>query len=163
MSGGKWDYGQWKCVSFLEEFSEDKEVLERFPDLALITKNLVYAMDFMFKEIDYDLSGDSSIPRDKAFSNLIRELLLSAIDLNLNTNDLIEKYDAQILDLNKRRKDHMSMYESLTDTDRKDDRLGEWHKAHECEVEIMNLERAIEILVGIGDSREGVTNDIADS
>ncbi|MBM4055103.1 MAG: hypothetical protein FJ264_10640 [Planctomycetes bacterium] len=65
MSGGEWNYFHRRFVLELESFCED--IKERFPLLAskLLAKGKIVCE--IINDIDYDVSGDETIPNDSDF------------------------------------------------------------------------------------------------
>ena len=67
MSGGHFDYVQYRITEGLLEFGSDKEVKKRFPTLSKKLRHLSLFLVEILHDIDWDLSGDSSIEDDKEF------------------------------------------------------------------------------------------------
>jgi len=65
MSGGHWDYGQFRMQEVLEMVSRDSDVVLRFPQVAGVLHALSTELGNLVHELDYDLSGDSSISDDR--------------------------------------------------------------------------------------------------
>ena len=75
MSGGHWNYNQYKLEDYLKEVGLDGEIINRFPKIAQVFTGFGKALGKIMKDLDWDLSGDSSIKNDKEFEfNAIREL-----------------------------------------------------------------------------------------
>lgn len=79
MSGGHWNYRQYSIRDNLTDVGRDGDVILRFPKLAHIIRNLGEVLEKIIHELDYDLSGDSSIDDDLKFEeysiNMIAEIL----------------------------------------------------------------------------------------
>lgn len=67
MSGGHWDYRQYQAVELLEDVGKTGEVVIRFPKLAQVFRDCAQLLDDTLHDIDWDLSGDSSIENDEEF------------------------------------------------------------------------------------------------
>lgn len=67
MSGGHWDYKQHDIRSILHDVAHDISVKKRFPKLAKKLRRLGDELECIVHELDWDLSGDSTIEDDKYF------------------------------------------------------------------------------------------------
>jgi hypothetical protein len=67
MSGGRWDYSQYQMESCLYDVGHDPDIRKRFPDLAARLVDLAQVLGKVVRDLDWDLSDDSSIEDDKAF------------------------------------------------------------------------------------------------
>ena len=67
MSGGHWGYGQHQMESFMNDVARDPDVRARFPKLAARFEQLAGHIGKVAHDLDWDLSGDSSIEDDAAF------------------------------------------------------------------------------------------------
>jgi len=67
MSGGRWDYCQFRIEEYLEEISESERIQKRFPKLSKIYFKLSRLLCNNIHDLDWDLSGDSTIKNDKDF------------------------------------------------------------------------------------------------
>jgi hypothetical protein len=69
MSGGHWDYSQYKVRDTLESVSYDTEIAKRFPRLSSVMKELSTTLYDIINDLDWDLSGDTIINNDTEFEN----------------------------------------------------------------------------------------------
>lgn len=67
MSGGHFDYSGFKLRDILEEIASDEEVKTRWPLLAAAFASLAPVLSDLDHDIDWDLSGDSSVGDDTEF------------------------------------------------------------------------------------------------
>jgi Flp pilus assembly protein CpaB len=67
VSGGRWDYQQYRLRDVTESVATDVEVARRFPRLAATLRQVGETVKDVMHDLDYDLSGDSEIRDDKAF------------------------------------------------------------------------------------------------
>lgn len=67
MSGGHWDYSQFKIRDALEDVGKDGRVLLRFPKLSQIMRDFSTLFEQVIHDLDYDLSDDSYIDNDEKF------------------------------------------------------------------------------------------------
>lgn len=67
MSGGHWNYNQHTIRSILMDVATDSKVKKRFPKLAKKLRHLGDELECIVHELDWDISGDSSIEDDKYF------------------------------------------------------------------------------------------------
>jgi len=75
MSGGHWEYKQYKIQELLEGVGRDGQVVLRFPKLAQIFRDLSHVLYETVHDLDWDLSGDSSISPNIDFeSKFINDL-----------------------------------------------------------------------------------------
>ena len=79
MSGGHWEYKQYEVAELLKEIGHDKNIQKRFPSLAKFYLKLSVFLGENLYKLDWDLSGDTTIPSDKLFEEtsikLIKQLL----------------------------------------------------------------------------------------
>ena len=69
MSGGYWDHNQHNVENFLRDVGYDGLVILRFPKLAQVFRDLGFVLGEVTHDMDWDFSGDSSIPDDAAFES----------------------------------------------------------------------------------------------
>ncbi len=70
MSGGHWNYSNHQASNFYAcYFKNDPAVKERWPRLQKALVDMHEAMDAITHDIDYDLSGDSTIDDDREFED----------------------------------------------------------------------------------------------
>ena len=67
MSGGHFNHIQHSIENGLNDFGRDPEVKERLPKLSKALKGLALELGEILHDIDWDLSGDSSIDDDATF------------------------------------------------------------------------------------------------
>ena len=75
MSGGHWDYCQYRIRDNLSDIADDPQVAERFPLLAKRFEALSHALCEVIHDLDWDLSFDQSIKDDRAFEVRALDLL----------------------------------------------------------------------------------------
>ena len=75
MSGGHWDYDQFKMRNVLECVALDVEVKVRFPKLSRELRRLGYTLEMVVHDLDWDLSGDTKIADDGDFEHRAIEVL----------------------------------------------------------------------------------------
>jgi len=73
MSGGHWDYQQYRTCDFLGEIAEDTH--KRFPKLSQIHEDLSKLLSDVWHDLDWDFSGDSEIENDEEFEKVFVEKL----------------------------------------------------------------------------------------
>ena len=71
MSGGHFRYKQYEVTEFLSVLTEDKVIRRRFPRLVLLFNKMHPVLQWVFHDIDWDLSGDSEIRDDLAFEHSV--------------------------------------------------------------------------------------------
>ena len=69
MSGGHWDYGQFRMQEVLEMVSRDSAVVLRFPKVAGVLSALATKLGSLVHELDYDISGDTTIDDERAWED----------------------------------------------------------------------------------------------
>lgn len=74
MSGGHWNHEEYKIQELLERVGTDTAIRERFPSLAIELQAMGSLLTKIVRDLDYDISGDTSIKDDAAFE---REALRS--------------------------------------------------------------------------------------
>lgn len=67
MSGGHWNYSGYKIKELLESIGNDDKVKERFPKLSSVFIKLGDILSEIEKDLDWDITGDSTIKNDTAF------------------------------------------------------------------------------------------------
>ena len=67
MSGGHWDYEQFRVRECMQNVGEDGQVIIRFPKLAQVMRDLGEVLEDIIHDLDWDLSGDTEIDDDPAF------------------------------------------------------------------------------------------------
>ena len=67
MSGGHFDYCQYRTTDCLREFAWDEEIKERFPKLSKELEILSYHLDQILHALDWDICRDTGIEDDKKF------------------------------------------------------------------------------------------------
>ena len=65
MGVGRWDYKQYTVEDLLKEIAHDREIKKRFPKLAKLYLDLSTLLADNIHQLDWDLSGDSTIKNDK--------------------------------------------------------------------------------------------------
>jgi len=103
MSGGHWGYAGYKFQEKLEEMAQDEDVQKRWPLLAAVLAELGPYLYKLEHEMDWDLSGDSSVcqkadfePDDEKFQvqqylKLMTIVLTAPDELNLKLVQLIQE------------------------------------------------------------------------
>ena len=89
MSGGHFDYQGFKLREILENISTDEKVASRWPMLSKALGALGPLLDDLEHEMDWDLSGDSSIEDDEAFDRKSMEQLRNAVS---SKEELLKKF-----------------------------------------------------------------------
>jgi hypothetical protein len=79
MSGGHWDYKQFEVRDGLQMVGNDRQIIQKAPKIAQIYRSLATILEDNMHQMDYDLSGDSSIEDWKAFEKKFIEQLWKAI------------------------------------------------------------------------------------
>lgn len=74
MSGGHFNHIQYRVEEGLNEFGRCDEVKERWPKLAKTLRSLSDGVGEVLHDIDWDLSGDSTVSHDFEAES-IRKLL----------------------------------------------------------------------------------------
>lgn len=75
MSGGHWDYCQFRVRDHLNDVANDGEIIRRFPKVAQVLRGFAYLLEDTIHKLDYDISGDSEIEDDEKFEKqFIKEL-----------------------------------------------------------------------------------------
>jgi len=96
MSGGHWDYSGWKIDEMLSTIGKDPEVVRRWPGIAEAYCRLGAILCAAEHDMDWALSGDTSIEDDHEFdSQFLGKLALAA---SIEPSLTIQKLD----DLEKR-------------------------------------------------------------
>jgi hypothetical protein len=67
MSGGHWDYSHHQIRECLEAVADDKTIREDFPTIARAFKELSAVMYEIVHDLDWHLSGDTTIHDPKKF------------------------------------------------------------------------------------------------
>jgi len=67
MSGGHWDYCQYRIEEYLDRVGTDGYVIMRFPKLAQVLRDLGVQLNSIVHDLDWDISGDTIIDNDKEF------------------------------------------------------------------------------------------------
>lgn len=80
MSGGHWDYSQYRLEEYLQNVGNDGQVVQRFPTLAKVLLNLGTSLSQIVHDLDWDISNDTSIKDDRAFEDESLFKLHNAID-----------------------------------------------------------------------------------
>lgn len=75
MSGGHWNYCQYRIRDDLNDIADDPEVARRFPRLAKRLTALSSALHDVIHDLDWDLSFDQSIRDDAHFEESALSLL----------------------------------------------------------------------------------------
>ena len=75
MSGGHWDYSQYKIADDLHHIACDASAKIRWPKLTTVLDALGEALGEIIGDMDYDLSGDSTINDDHEFEMLALQKL----------------------------------------------------------------------------------------
>ena len=88
MSGGHFNYCQYRAEECFEEVSRDIYVRQRFPALRVLFKGLADILGDALHDIDWDLSGDSSIDDDPKFES---DLIVSIEELLREVRDELDK------------------------------------------------------------------------
>jgi len=69
MSGGQWDYENYRILDVCRRVSEDEKIIQRFPILSSEIMKLGLVLDKILHDLDWDLSGDTCIKNDEEFEN----------------------------------------------------------------------------------------------
>ena len=80
MSGGHWNYENYRILDVCRNVSNDREVRERFPLLAKKILDTGKILDKIIHDLDWDLEGDTEIKDDKS-------LFLKEIQTSNETTD----------------------------------------------------------------------------
>lgn len=67
MSGGHWEYRDSQISEILQTVGQDGKVIQRFPKLAQVFRDLGEKLGDITHELDWDFSGDSMIEDDRKF------------------------------------------------------------------------------------------------
>ncbi len=81
MSGGQWDYQQYRQDDFFEDLSNDGRLMREFPRVHQALCDLKEFFSNKFHKLDYHLSGDTIIEDKEQFE----------IDFMENLGHIIEK------------------------------------------------------------------------
>ena len=68
MSGGHWDYNHHQIRECLEAVADDKDIRKDFPKLAKTFKNLSVVLYDIVHDLDWHLSGDTTIHNPEEFA-----------------------------------------------------------------------------------------------
>lgn len=79
MSGGHWDYNQYRMREILEGVGLDGQVILRFPGLAHVFRILARDLEKVIHDLDWDLSSDAEIKDDAAFEKAAIEKIMAAL------------------------------------------------------------------------------------
>lgn len=79
MSGGHWDYNQYRVREILEGIGLDGQVIMRFPGLAHVFRILARDLEKIIHDLDWDLSCDTEIADDAAFEKAAIEKIMTAL------------------------------------------------------------------------------------
>ena len=85
MSGGHWNYVQYKIGDELRNIGGSGDVILRFPKLAQIYRDFGSLLESNIKELDWDLSGDTIIKDDLEFEKKFIEDLGKIINMKVKT------------------------------------------------------------------------------
>ena len=99
MSGGHWNYANFRIQDGLETIAEDEDVEKRWPIISKVFGNLAAILYNTAHDMDWDLSGDTLIVDDKKFELEAMDLLRRVTNDGSNSiNKLLEAVD-NILEL----------------------------------------------------------------
>lgn len=79
MSGGHWDYCQYRITEGLSTIGNDGSVILRFPKLAQVFRDFSKVLGDIIYELDWDISGDASIKDDREFEQIALQALGKAM------------------------------------------------------------------------------------
>ena len=82
MSGGHWEYQQYKLKDILDQVKNDSLTKKRFQKLSIVLGHLSDYLADIIHELDWDFSGDSIISNDQEFETLAIKKLRDVVSDN---------------------------------------------------------------------------------
>jgi hypothetical protein len=88
VSGGHWGYSGATIRDGLEAIAEDDTVMRRWPRISSALAGLATVIKVAENDMDYDISGDSTIKDDVHFEAVIMQRLVVAIGYGQQLKDI---------------------------------------------------------------------------